>query len=318
MTQEKGVTTRQVAQSLPATLSNRQAMYLLKTIWPDAPETEIIKAAILCQQYGLNPLMRTVYLVKFGKDDWVTLLGIKATRQIAQQALRRRGKHYSYADGPRVMTEDEQKSIRGKVEPDKIWAVTKLKDSDGNTYPGYGWWPVNKQPYGTDKGNDAVNMAFIRSERNATDKMAPGELPDLDVGDDSYIVGDFRAALAEGKQEFLEQTEQDIKDFFPEGETDGEQPPEGTESTPRPTSQESKGNGQEEVEESAHRIDPDWLKQNLHQAKWGQSEVVNWLKSKANYQGLNLGGKFQDIIDRMSKEQAEFLLAEIEDRRAKA
>jgi len=273
MTEERGLTTR--GQALPATISNRQAMYLLQTIWPDAPEVEIIKAAILCQQYGLNPLMRTVYLVKFGKDDWVTLLGIKATRQIAQQALRRRGISYSYADGPRVMTEEEQKTIRGKVETDKIWAITVLKGSDGNSYPGYGWWPGNKQPYGTDKGNDGVNMAFIRSERNATDKMAPGELPDLDVGDDSYMVGDFRAALAEGKQEFLDQTEED-KELWGDGK-----PAVKPEPSPEPT------NPLKQPEEAVEGnnlpedpIDLAWLKETLTIIHWTEKTAVSWIATQ--------------------------------------
>src|SRR3990167_8440963 len=184
MNTEKAVTRRDTS-----VITQSQAIYLLKTIWPGAPETEVIKAAILCRQYNLNPLMRQVYLIQFGKD-WVTVMGIKATRQIAQQALRKRGIRYSYQDGPRVMTEKEQVKIRGKVELDKIWTLTIIKDSFDNTYPGYGFWKANEQPYGSDKGNDALNMAFIRSERNALDKLAPGELPDVDTGDESFVVGD--------------------------------------------------------------------------------------------------------------------------------
>src|SRR3990167_2687556 len=206
MATEKGITRRDTS-----VITQSQAMYLLKTIWPGAPETEVIKAAILCRQYNLNPLMRQVYLVQFGKE-WVTILGIKATRQIAQQALRQRGIRYSYQDGPRVMTEKEQAKIRGKIEPDKIWAITVIKDSFDNLYPGYGFWPAGKQPYGSDKGNDALNMAFIRSERNALDKLAPGELPDIDTGDENYVVGDFKVALARGKQQVSDNAKQDIED----------------------------------------------------------------------------------------------------------
>lgn len=206
---------RRPQQELAVPITKEQAMYLLRTIWPKAPETEVIKAGILCQQYGLNPLMRQVYLIEFGKD-WAIVLGIKATRQIAQQALRKQGIRYTYADGPRVMTDKEQMKIRGKVEPDKIWAITILNDQTGNTYPGYGFWPANKQPYGTDKGNDALNMAFIRSERNALDKLAPGELPDIEVGDDTYIEGGYRVAIEKGKQAFNKQVEKDIDDLWGE------------------------------------------------------------------------------------------------------
>src|SRR3990167_5190060 len=199
-------------------ITQSQAMYLLRTIWKEAPVDEVIKAAILCRQYNLNPLMRQIYLVPFGKE-WVIILGIKATRQIAQQALAKRGIRYSYQDGHRVMTEKELMKIRGKVELDKIWAITIVKDSFDNTYPGYGFWPTNQKVYGSDKGNDALNMAFIRSERNALDKLAPGELPDIDTGDESYVVGDFGAALAEGRQRLIDNAKQDIEELWPEEKT---------------------------------------------------------------------------------------------------
>jgi hypothetical protein len=190
-------------------MSKNQALYLLKTIWPEAPVDEQVKAAMICHQYQLNPLMRQVYLVQFGKD-WVTVLGIKASRQIAQQHHK-----YSYLDGPRVMTEEERRKILGDVEADRIWAITVLKDSEGNIYPGYGFWPKDKQPYGGDKGNSARNMAFIRSERNALDKMAPGELPDIEATDEVYTpVGNIQVAIAEGKKEFEQQGEQDKIDLY--------------------------------------------------------------------------------------------------------
>src|SRR3990172_6821806 len=80
---------RQATEYLPATITKEQAMFLLKSIWPKAPETDIIKAAILCRQYGLNPLMRQVFLIQFDKE-WAIVLGIKASRQITQQQLNKR------------------------------------------------------------------------------------------------------------------------------------------------------------------------------------------------------------------------------------
>ena len=68
------------------------------------------------------------------------------------------------------------------------------------------------------------------------------------------------------------------------------------------------------AQETKHVMNPDRLKESLDKAKWSEARVIDWLKSKANYQGLNLSGKFQDIIDRMSQEQAEFLIKEIADR----
>jgi len=38
--------TRQATEYLPAAITKEQAMFLLKSIWPKAPEADIIKAAI--------------------------------------------------------------------------------------------------------------------------------------------------------------------------------------------------------------------------------------------------------------------------------
>jgi hypothetical protein len=208
----------------PGVLSQKQAAYILKTIWKDAPDIEVVKASLICQQYQLNPLMKMIFLVKYDRkkwnpqtkqrekigEDWVTQLALKATRQIA-----RRGHKFGYIDGPRVMTEQEQKDILGAVEPEKIWAITKIKDSDGFVYPGYGCWDRTDEAYGSDKGNTKQNMAFGRSERNAIDKMAPGELPDAEVVDDQYSpISDVPAAITEGRQEFEQQVEVDKTDLY--------------------------------------------------------------------------------------------------------
>ena len=194
-------------------MTREQAMYLLTTIYPKAPVPERIKAAIVCAQYHLNPLMRQLYLIPFNegtpKETWVMVLGIKAIRQIAG-----RDRKYTYKDGPRVMTEAEQKSILGQAEPDRIWSITVLKDSDGNEYPGYGFWPRGVAAYGQDKGNSSINMAFIRSERNALDKMSPGALPDIEVSDETYAAINVPEALARGEKEVIRQGEIDIDELF--------------------------------------------------------------------------------------------------------
>lgn len=203
-----------LAPKPPASAMTReQAMYLLKTIYPRAPVTEVIKAAIICAQYHLNPLMRQIYLVPFNqgtaKESWVVIMGIKAARQIAG-----RDRQYSYVDGPRAMTEAEQVTILGSVEPDRLWAITVLKDTQGHTFPGYGWWPRESQPYGEDKGNSQLNMAFIRSERNALDKLAPGALPEVEAADATYAPINVPAALAEGEKKFIKQAKMDIEDLY--------------------------------------------------------------------------------------------------------
>ncbi|GAJ14038.1 unnamed protein product, partial [marine sediment metagenome] len=173
------------------TLTQHQAMEVLKTIWPTAPEVEVIKAAMICHQYGLNPLMKHVFLIPFkrrreGKvvgEDWAAVLGIGSNRLIAQ-----RHHNYSYLDlTPRIMTEEEQQKILGTIDESKVWAITKIKDmATGAEAPGYGSWPKDESPYGADKGNTKLNMACIRSERQALDRQYPGEMPGVEVIDERY------------------------------------------------------------------------------------------------------------------------------------
>ena len=276
MAQDKAIATRQVTEYLPDNITKEQAAYLLHSIWPKAPETEVIKAAILCKQYGLNPLMRQIYLIEFGKD-WAIVIGIRATRQIAQQALKKRDIRYSYFDGPRVMSEEEQKKIRGKVETAKILAVTYLKDNYGNIYPGYGFWPADKVPYGSDKGNDALNMAFIRSERNALDKLAPGELPDIETADDTYIVADYKQALQDGEKQFTRQVEKDIKELWDEPKKLAE--PEPASAQAPPTSGGAGGNPPVVVPQSS-RFDWDWVTETLQLINWKEPTAKSWLASQ--------------------------------------
>lgn len=187
-------------------MSQAKAMYLLKTVWPQAPEVEVQKAAIICATYGLNPLLKQVSIIKFGQQ-YVTVLGIKATRNIALGT----GHKWSYIDGPRMMTDAEQKAIFGEVDGTKQWAICKIRDEKGNEYPGYGFWTRGSTVYGEDKGNSPINMAFIRAERNALDKMAPGELPNAEVTDESFMpVENFGKAIEQGRHESAVEAEQDI------------------------------------------------------------------------------------------------------------
>ena len=169
-------------------LTQEQATVILKTIWPKAPDVEVFKAALTCKSYGLNPLMKHLYLIPYevqhtGKFIWSQVLGIGATRLIAS----RKPGGYSYKDGPRIMTEEEQVKIRGVFDPNTYWAITIIRDKNGNEAPGYGSWPKEKAVKGVEKGNTPQNMAMIRSERNAFDRLFPGEMPNLDVIDAQYI-----------------------------------------------------------------------------------------------------------------------------------
>jgi hypothetical protein len=190
-------------------LTKAEAIEILKTIWPNAPEIEVLKAGIICHQYGLNPLMRHIFLIPFKKrkegkvigEDWAVVQGIGSNRLIA-----RRRHNYSYLDmTPRRMTEEEQQRVNGEVDDTKIWALTHLKDMDtGAEAIGVGSWPVDETPYGTEKGNTKLNMACIRSEREALDRLYPAEMPQgVEVMEEKYIDAKFtlldggeRAALA--------------------------------------------------------------------------------------------------------------------------
>jgi len=70
----------------------------------------------------------------------------------------------------------------------------------------------------------------------------------------------------------------------------------------------------EKIGTEAPIIDLDWLKESMGRIKWREAGVVAWIRSKANYQGMSMSGRFGDIIRRMNKEQAEFLVKEINSR----
>lgn len=205
-----------ITQTLaPAPYSTNSLIYLFKKIWPDAPEPEMVRAAIVCKQYGLNPLMKTVFLIPFkqkdGSSKWEVVMGIKASRIIAQRQHK-----YSYIDGPRVMTKKEQEDYLGFADPVNIRAIVKIKDEKGNVFPGYGLWPGDIKVYGNDKGNSPLNMAFIRAERNALDKLAPGEMPNnIEVADENYTDFDMQATIKEGENEFHEVVQNDIDELWP-------------------------------------------------------------------------------------------------------
>lgn len=174
-------------------LSRLMASEILEAIWPEAPAAEKARAALLCSTQQLNPLMKHVFLIPFNKDkdneSWATVIGINAKRLMAS----RRGVFSYVDDTPRVMTEEEQKKRFGSVKTDKTVVIVKLKDPQtGAEAVGYGDWPlkkkawdnskkqnveVNNEPYGIDKGNSMFNMAAIRAESQALNRLRPGDMP---------------------------------------------------------------------------------------------------------------------------------------------
>ncbi len=174
-------------------LTREEAGEILRTVWPDAPMREVTKAAIICQQYGLNPLMKHLFLICFNKgtqkETWATVMGIQATRLKAHER-----ESFSYVDNtPRIMTAQEQETTFGEVDKENIWAITKVRDAKGNVAPGYGSWPKVADVYGREKGNSRFNMAAIRSERQALDRLFGGMLPvGVETVDERYVESPYQ------------------------------------------------------------------------------------------------------------------------------
>ncbi len=221
-------------------LTQTQAMHVLKLVYPHAPADEIVRCAILCRDFGLHPLMREVYLIPFknkktGKEEYATVLGINATRKL----MARRGTYSYFDDTPRLMTEEEQERIFGAVDTKNIVAITKLRTKDGLEAPGYGRIGKTDTIRGEEKGNTRINMAFIRSERNAFGRLSPDALPQgVEIIDEAYVegVGEVDKKTGEIKEqaeekpveaEFREVAEEEETELPPELEPKPEPEPEG-------------------------------------------------------------------------------------------
>lgn len=164
-------------------LTKDSAVEIIRTLWPDASEVDRKKAVLTCINYRLNPLMGHLFLVKFG-NSWVQVLGINATRLMASRQCA-----FGEVDGPRLMTDKEQKSIYGEIDTNEFRAIYAVQTSKGLIFKGYGTWKKSNTVHGADKGNSGPHMAFIRAERAALKKMAPSEMPaDIhDVVDEAFM-----------------------------------------------------------------------------------------------------------------------------------
>jgi hypothetical protein len=220
-----------------AVLNESQATEIIKTIWPGAPAVEIKKAALVCAQYSLNPLMKHLFLIPFNTkvgDKWEKsysmVLGIKASRIIA----RRHGEYGYLDDTPRIMTHDEQIKIFGEVDQLNICAITRLADRKGNSSIGTGRWPKDTAVKGTEKGNTKLNMAMIRSERQALDRLFPDSIPPeaADVVDERFM--DEPKVTAEVVKPEVRQIEQPAEDEPEQVEQVEEQTEEKVEEKPAP------------------------------------------------------------------------------------
>ncbi|GAI77639.1 unnamed protein product, partial [marine sediment metagenome] len=192
---------------------------------------------------------------------------------------------FSYLDDtPRVMTDEEQKRIYGSVDSTKIMAITKLKDSKGNEASGYGAWPLGEEPYGAEKGNTKANMAFIRSERNALDRLFAGEMPQgIQVVDEEYITG----GSIEGEVITTSKGGGEI------GELGGK---------------EEQGEGELGVE--GFNIDLDWLKESQKTLKWTDDTMLTFIISQYKVSDTSVTG----ALNKLTREQAEDFVNQINKR----
>lgn len=166
-------------------LTQPQAMHILKLVYPDVPENEIIRTAIFCRDFGLHPLAKEVYLIPF-KGKHVMVVGIPASRKMAHNL---KGEFSFLDDSPRVATPEEIDKQFGKDSDEaklNVISVTKLEGEGGNLAIGFGLYPKGENPYGMDKGNTKRNMANIRSERQAMDRLPGKPLPQVEVIDEAY------------------------------------------------------------------------------------------------------------------------------------
>ena len=222
-------------------LTKEDAKAIITTIWPEAEKAspaEVFKAITICSQYGLNPLMRHLFLVPYWSTrakryDYVCVMGITSNRLIAS-----RKHHWSFLDDtPRISTEDEEIKHYRKLNPDKLRAIVKIKDIDtGAEVTAWGeWslWKFNKEgkrvpnePKGTDKGNSMENMVCIRTERKGLDMLYPADMPpaDIPVIDDSYTSTHGGSGENTIDGESFELDDEDI--FHENGSTEKAEPPE--------------------------------------------------------------------------------------------
>jgi hypothetical protein len=300
-------------------LTRQDAMEILETIWPEAPEIDKTAAAMLCANYGLNPLANHVFLIKFhnkrlDRDEWTRVWGIKAKRLLAS-----RKSGYSYLDmSPRLMTDDEQIKVWGKVDQANLCFLTHLKDMrTGAEAYGYGKWPKNQEPYGTDKGNSKENMTSIRSESQALDRLRPAEMPGgWTVADEQYIEGESRV---------IDVTTEEITEHIPHSvnvlPSDEPEPlPDASESTENPAEDTSQGISQGEKErpsktkektpELVGKIRREWLLESVNKL---HMDVLKYCKDTFKVT-ISQKETLFDVVGKLSEENQISLVKEIEDR----
>ncbi len=311
-------------------LSKEDAKEIITTLWPDAEQaspTEVFKAITICSQYGLNPLMNHLFLIPFKDKDkgavFSTVLGIGARRLIATR------KHsYSYMDyTPRIMTADEEVKVFGAVDKAKVRAITRIKDTkSGAEASGYGEWLKEKhgsngnyanEPKGLDKGNSMVNMACIRSERAALDRLYPADMPGMNIPvvDETYEKPP-QSDVIEGEGRVIEsesvETDETIKtnsdEEFANLDRQEETTSDATKSPP-PTSKAESTSTTPPPAILANGLNLEEIKQQLDDLQW--TDVPKWLSMHFKLPVK----KLPEMLAKLDRAQAEEFVKAINERK---
>lgn len=336
-------------KNLPTTgrMNETQALQVCRVYWPDAPDTNIQAAAYLCRDYGLHPGANHIYLVPYAKKDkdgkvigyqWEMLWSIAAKRLVA---MRVKGQYSYIDDTPRIMSEAEEIKIFGRVDKNKVRAITKLRNMQGMEVSGHGEIATTATVKGSDKGNSLLNMAMVRSESRALDRL-PGDtsLPVIEAIDASYAVIDDGKTVDTVTGEIIgDEAEEEEIDMRGEFEKEGrdlveevmkktapvktkEPAPEAAESVLHPGAVDTDTVTPTETEAQAETplaatspIDLVWLKEQLgilqgHKIEaWTNSAVVGKLAGITGRKAANVS----EAVSYLSAEQAELFIKRIND-----
>uniref|UniRef100_A0A6M3LNK3 Uncharacterized protein n=1 Tax=viral metagenome TaxID=1070528 RepID=A0A6M3LNK3_9ZZZZ len=200
-------------RNLPTTgtMNESQALQVCRVYWPDAPDTNIEAAAYLCRDYGLHPGANHIYLIPYAIKDqqgkvighrWEMIWSIAAKRLVT---MRVKGQYSYIDDTPRKMSEAEEIKILGAVDKSKVRAITRLRNAQGMEASGVGEISASATVKGADKGNSLLNMAMVRSESRALDRL-PGvmSLPVIEAIDATYAEGPDGQVVDTGTGEIIE------------------------------------------------------------------------------------------------------------------
>jgi len=342
-------------RNLPTTgtMNESQALQVCRVYWPKAPDNNIQAAAYLCRDYGLHPGANHIYLIPYAIKDrdnnvtgyrWEMIWSIAAKRLVT---MRVKGQYSYIDDTPRIMSEAEQIKIFGAVDKQKIRAITKLQNMQGMEVSGHGEIGTGASLKGGDKGNSLLNMAMVRSESRALDRL-PGNmsLPAMEAIDAEYAEtpdgrqvdvtsgkiieteltdkrGEFekegRDILAEVIETAKSNPPAEAKAKPPVKQAPPEPPTETTGQVLHPIDEEAPPEVEEEEKappESPAQVSPidlDWLKEQLGilQGKklqgWTNAAVIGKLQV---YTGKNCS-KVSEAVSYLTQEQAGRFVADI-------